>query len=186
MLRLRHSSRALTTADASTVTSPVVITSPSMLPSTTRSLRMINLPSRRSSTPRVTVPPLEFSPGRFPSALDITTDSFASGVALILSAVWSMSESFPYADGQARQSTAPVPPDPPDPEWPSATRYARHLEAYDDWSSGIHRRMGARLIEIASPLPGERLLDVGCGTGLVTQMAADRVGPSGEVFGVDI
>jgi ubiquinone/menaquinone biosynthesis C-methylase UbiE len=105
-----------------------------------------------------------------------------------------MSESFPYADGQARQSTPPVPPDPPDREWPSVTRYARHLEAYydavnhayDDWSSGIHRRLGARLIEIASPLPGERLLDVGCGTGLVTQMAADRVGTSGEVFGVDI
>ena len=105
-----------------------------------------------------------------------------------------MSESFPDADGQARQSTAPVPPDSPDAEWPSATRYARHLEAYydavndayDDWSSGIHRRLGARLIEVASPLPGERLLDVGCGTGMVTQMAADRVGPSGEVFGVDI
>ena len=89
-----------------------------------------------------------------------------------------MSESFPYADEQARQSTAPVPLDSEEPEWPSATRYASHLEsyydavtdAYDDWSSGIHRRLAARLIEIASPIPGERLLDVGCGTGLVTQI----------------
>jgi ubiquinone/menaquinone biosynthesis C-methylase UbiE len=105
-----------------------------------------------------------------------------------------MSESFPYAGQQARQSNAPVPLDPRDQEWPSATRYARHLEsyydavndAYDDWSSGIHRRLAARLIQIASPLPGERLLDVGCGTGLVAQMAAERVGSSGEVFGVDI
>jgi ubiquinone/menaquinone biosynthesis C-methylase UbiE len=105
-----------------------------------------------------------------------------------------MYESFPYAGGQARQSNAPAPPAPPEPEWPSATRYASHLEAYydavndtyDDWSSGIHRRLAARLIEIASPLPGERLLDVGCGTGLVAHMAAERVGTSGEVFGVDI
>jgi ubiquinone/menaquinone biosynthesis C-methylase UbiE len=105
-----------------------------------------------------------------------------------------MCESFPYAGGQARQSTAPVPPGSTDPEWPSTTRYASHLQAfydavndaYDDWSSGIHRRLAARLIEIASPLPGERVLDVGCGTGLVAHLAAERVGTSGEVFGVDI
>jgi O-methyltransferase/aklanonic acid methyltransferase len=105
-----------------------------------------------------------------------------------------MSESFPYAGGQARQSNAPAPRDSLDREWPSATRYASHLDsyydavnkAYDDWASGIHRRLGARLIEIAAPLPGERVLDVGCGTGLVTQMAVDRVGVSGEVFAVDI
>ncbi len=120
--------------------------------------------------------------------------SFVSGLALIFSAVWSMCESFPYADGQARQSTAPAPPGSPDEEWPSTTRYASLLEAYydavndayDDWSSGIHRRLAARLIEIASPLPGERVLDVGCGTGLVAHLAAERVGSSGEVFGIDI
>jgi ubiquinone/menaquinone biosynthesis C-methylase UbiE len=64
--------------------------------------------------------------------------------------------------------------------------YAAVNDAYDDWSSGIHRRLGARLIEIASPLAGERVLDIGCGTGLVTQMAAERVGVSGEVVGIDI
>lgn len=34
--------------------------------------------------------------------------------------------------------------------------------------------------------PGERLLDVGCGPGLLAEMAAAAVGPQGEVFGVDL
>lgn len=105
-----------------------------------------------------------------------------------------MAESFTYAGAQARESTAPAPPGPAEPEWPSETRYARHLDAYyeaitdayDDWSSGIHRRLAARLVEVAGPLPGERLLDVGCGTGLVCQLASEWMGVSGEVIGVDI
>jgi ubiquinone/menaquinone biosynthesis C-methylase UbiE len=98
------------------------------------------------------------------------------------------------ASAQVGQSSAPGPPFPVVSEWPSATRYARHLEAYyaaitgayDDWSSGIHRRHAARLVDLAGPIPGERVLDIGCGTGLVAQMAAERVGPAGEVIGVDI
>ncbi len=39
---------------------------------------------------------------------------------------------------------------------------------------------GARLAE------GERVLDVACGTGVVTHAAAKRVGPSGHVVGVDL
>jgi SAM-dependent methyltransferase len=34
--------------------------------------------------------------------------------------------------------------------------------------------------------PGERVLDVGCGAGATTIEAADRVGPEGRVWGVDI
>lgn len=33
---------------------------------------------------------------------------------------------------------------------------------------------------------GERVLDVACGTGIVAQLAADRVGPEGTVAGLDI
>jgi ubiquinone/menaquinone biosynthesis C-methylase UbiE len=44
----------------------------------------------------------------------------------------------------------------------------------------------ARLLELAALKSGERVLDVACGTGLVTFPAAAAVGPSGEVVGTDI
>ena len=43
-----------------------------------------------------------------------------------------------------------------------------------------------RLLEVAALQPGERVLDVACGTGLVTFPAADAVGPSGEVVATDL
>lgn len=42
------------------------------------------------------------------------------------------------------------------------------------------------LIEIAALRPGERVLDVACGTGIVTRLASQRVGPTGTVAGLDI
>jgi SAM-dependent methyltransferase len=44
---------------------------------------------------------------------------------------------------------------------------------------------GERALELAPPLPGQRVLDVGCGFGDTTQRIAELVGPEGEVVGVD-
>jgi ubiquinone/menaquinone biosynthesis C-methylase UbiE len=42
------------------------------------------------------------------------------------------------------------------------------------------------LVERASPRPGERVVDLACGTGIVTRMVAPLVGDSGSVTGVDL
>ncbi|WP_371127167.1 methyltransferase domain-containing protein [Streptomyces sp. 2112.3] len=43
--------------------------------------------------------------------------------------------------------------------------------------------MGRRLVDLAAPRPGERLLDVGCGRGAALFPAARAVGPAGRVVG---
>src|ERR1700747_179370 len=42
------------------------------------------------------------------------------------------------------------------------------------------------LVEMAALRPGERVLDIACGTGIVARVAARRLGGSGSVLGLDL
>ena len=47
-------------------------------------------------------------------------------------------------------------------------------------------RWAPDLVDLGAVRPGQRVLDVACGTGVVTRIAAERVGPSGRVAGLDV
>ena len=60
-------------------------------------------------------------------------------------------------------------------------------EAYERYLVPLLFAPGADyLIEFAGPGPGERVLDVACGTGIVARRAAPRVGTGGKVVGLDL
>jgi SAM-dependent methyltransferase len=62
-------------------------------------------------------------------------------------------------------------------------RAVGHYERY--WQSQLAPAQD-RMMEIADLQPGERVLDLACGTGLVTFRAAEAVGEEGEVVATDI
>src|SRR5215813_14484787 len=43
-----------------------------------------------------------------------------------------------------------------------------------------------RLVEVAAIKPGDRVLDVACGTGVVTRLVANMIGSAGQVVGLDL
>lgn len=50
---------------------------------------------------------------------------------------------------------------------------------------GVNRRNSRMVIELADIKPGDKVLDVGCGTGSLTLTAKTYAGASGEVYGID-
>jgi ubiquinone/menaquinone biosynthesis C-methylase UbiE len=69
---------------------------------------------------------------------------------------------------------------------PSLTQDSDELARdYERLSLDRQFQSGKLLIRKLVIVPGERVLDVGCGTGLLAQHIADLVGPAGSVLGVD-
>jgi arsenite methyltransferase len=69
---------------------------------------------------------------------------------------------------------------------------ARMLEYADEWLTGIPESSIESFAGTGNPFslgeihPGERVVDVGCGAGIDSLIAAKKVGPEGRVIGVDM
>ena len=67
-----------------------------------------------------------------------------------------------------------------DPALVTAENYEKLVVTYTtSWFATI-------LLEHANPQPGERVVDIACGTGIVARQTAPRVGPGGAIVAVDI
>ncbi len=69
---------------------------------------------------------------------------------------------------------------------------ARMLEYADEWLEGLPESCIESFAGTGNPFslgelrPGERVVDVGCGAGIDSLIAAKKVGPEGRVIGVDM
>jgi ubiquinone/menaquinone biosynthesis C-methylase UbiE len=60
-------------------------------------------------------------------------------------------------------------------------------ELYEDYLvPGVHGRWAPLLLDYAKPGPGERVLDLACGTGIVARRIAPLLGTGGRIVGLDV
>jgi ubiquinone/menaquinone biosynthesis C-methylase UbiE len=64
--------------------------------------------------------------------------------------------------------------------------YSRMAREYDGYVTPYHAPIARRLLGLAQVEEGERILDIGCGTGIVAFEAAAAVGEAGSVVGIDL
>jgi SAM-dependent methyltransferase len=65
-------------------------------------------------------------------------------------------------------------------------RLGERWVTYQESLDRVWRPLGDTTIERAAVMPGERVIDVGCGCGATALELATRVGPSGFVVGIDV
>ena len=73
-----------------------------------------------------------------------------------------------------------------DPKTRVAAFYSRVATTYDQIGPTVFTTFGQRIVERAAIQPGARVLDVAAGRGANLFAAADKVGSTGEVVGIDI
>jgi len=68
-----------------------------------------------------------------------------------------------------------------------------HSQAYDDAPLPIGKGQSisqpstvAQMLELLAAEPGNRVLEIGCGSGWLTALLAEIIGPSGYVYAIDI
>ena len=68
----------------------------------------------------------------------------------------------------------------------SATMYNDRAASYDTSNGGWHIQLGKDFAHWVKPQPGMKVLDLACGTGLVSIPMAEMVGKQGAVIAIDV